>query len=361
MSATLTELAALEAAVEDNARARRTIDDLRRQRDAAKTDADTWRDSFEAAARELRLMLKLDDRQPSEPPAWTRRTPKVGKHHGTPWLLLSDLHLDEVVQPAEIGEVNAYNRKIAELRLAETFHRAIKVCRDHWSGVTYDGIVCPLAGDLYSGDIHEELVQTNEDTILGSVLHWADHLAGGISMLADEFGAVHVPVVVGNHGRRSRKPRSKFRARDNFDWFTGHLLARQFAKDKRVTFDVSESADTFVTSYGQTVCVTHGDQAHGGQGIGGIFPPIMRMDARKRQRQAAVSRPYDLLVFGHWHQLIFGPSWICNGSLKGYDEYAHTSNFGFEAPQQALWLMTPEHGKTWTAPILPADRKREKW
>jgi predicted phosphodiesterase len=172
---------------------------------------------------------------------------------------------------------------------------------------------------------------------------------------------VSVPVVVGNHGRRSRKPRSKFRARDNFDWFTGHLLARTFAKDSRVTFDVAESADTFVQSYDYRVCLTHGDQASGGAGIGGIWPPLMRLDARKRQRNAAVNQPYDLLVMGHWHQLVFGPSFIVNGSLKGYDEYAYTSNFGYEDPQQALWLMTPERGKTWTAPITPANRKREGW
>ena len=39
----------------------------------------------------------------------------------TPWLMLSDLHLDEVVAPAEIGYANAYNRKIAERRLQATF------------------------------------------------------------------------------------------------------------------------------------------------------------------------------------------------------------------------------------------------
>ena len=35
------------------------------------------------------------------------------------------------------------------------------------------------------------------------------------------------------------------------------------------------------------------------------------------------------------------------------------NSFEFEPPQQAAWLMTPEHGKTWTAPILSADRKSE--
>jgi hypothetical protein len=100
---------------------------------------------------------------------------------------------------------------------------------------------------------------------------------------------------------------------------------------------------------------------NGGSGIGGIWPPIMRLDARKRQRQAAVGQPYDLLALGHWHTLTLGPSWIVNGSLVGYDEYAYVSNFGFEPPAQALWLMTPEHGKTFTAPVLPCHREKEGW
>jgi hypothetical protein len=107
--------------------------------------------------------------------------------------------------------------------------------------------------------------------------------------------------------------------------------------------------------------VTHGDQASGGQGIGGIWPPLMRLDARKRQRQEAVNQGYDLLVMGHWHTLTYGPSFIVNGAMKGYDEYAFTQNFGFEEPSQAAWLMTPEHGKTWTAPIFCQDPVAEGW
>ena len=347
---------ALEAETQDG----REVARLRRQLSEAKRERDEADEARDRAARELRLMLKLDE-QRTDPPKWTVRTPKAGKHHGTPWLLLSDLHLDEVVRPEEIGHANAYNRRIAELRIEATFQGAAELPRRYWTGIEYDGIVCALLGDIYSGDIHDELQQTNEDTLLGSVLHWADRLAAGLTLLADEYGHVHVPVVVGNHGRRSRKPRAKFRARDNFDWFTGHLLARTLRTDKRITFDVSDSADLLVQSYGTRVMCSHGDQASGGAGIGGIWPPIMRLDARKRQRQAAVNAPYDQMVIGHWHSLTFGRDWVVNGSTKGLDEYAFQGNFGFEPPQQALFLITPEHGRTWTAPIFCQDRKKEGW
>lgn len=352
---------ALAAETSNASKLQRDNDDLRRKLADAKNGRSLAEEATERATRELGLMLKLDQGRPVEPPTWTKKAPKIGTHVGTPWLLLSDLHLDEVVQPAEMGGVNAYNRKIAELRLQATFENTVDILRSYWSGIAYDGIVVAMAGDNFSGDIHEELTESNEDTMLGSLLHWSDKLSAGIALLADEFGKVHIPVVVGNHGRRSRKPRAKLRARDNFDWFLGHLLARTFAHDKRVTFDVSESADAFVQSYDQTVCITHGDQASGGAGIGGIWPPIMRLNARKSAQKAATGTPYDLLCMGHWHQLVFGKGFIVNGSLKGYDEYAHINNFGFEPPQQGLWLMTPEHGATMTAPVLPGNRKKEGW
>jgi predicted phosphodiesterase len=340
---------------------RQQVDDVKRKLADVQHQLQVADDARRRAEQELSAMLRLDKARPAEPPKWMRSPRKASAHSGTPWLLLSDLHFDEVVDPAQIGGVNKYDRAIAEMRLRTTIEHTVKVCRDYWTGVAYDGIVVPLAGDLYAGDIHEELKHTNADTIMGSVLHWSDQLAAAMSLLADEFGKVHVPVVVGNHGRTTRKPMAKFRARTNWDWFTGHLLAREFRKDARVTFDIVESADALVQSYGHTVCVTHGDQVTGGSGIGGIWPPIMRLDARKRARYAAVQQPYDLLVMGHWHQLTWGPNFIINGSLVGYDEYAAVSNFGFQEPAQALWLMTPERGRTWMAPIYAQDRAREGW
>lgn len=310
--------------------------------------------------RELGILERVGHR--SEPPAWLSSPPKRSKkHHATPWLLLSDLHLDEVVAPAQVLGMNAYDRDIARHRLDATAHNFVKVCRDYWTGITYDGVVVPLAGDIFSGDIHEELKETNADTMLGSLDYWIDPLADVLRLFADEFGRVHVPVVVGNHGRTTRKPRHKFRARSNFDWFVGRALQRTFRDDKRVTFDVSDSADVLIESYDHKVMVTHGDQATGGGGIGGIWPPLMRLDARKRQRQEAVRQGYDLLVMGHWHTLTYGPSFIVNGSLKGYDEFAFDLNLGYEVPQQAAWLMVPERGKTWTAPIFSQDRDEEGW
>lgn len=248
-----------------------------------------------------------------EPPKWLSPAPSSRAKHATLVLLLSDLHFDEVVRPEEIGGLNAYNRRIAELRLKAWAENAVKIARHYLSGVTYDGVALMLSGDIFSGDIHEELTQTNEDTILGSLLHWSEQLGAAVELLAAEFGKVHISAVPGNHGRLTRKPRAKLRARTNLDWLLARMLERHYAKDKRLTFQIGDDADTLINIYGRGHLLTHGDQVNGGSGIGGIWPPIMRMRARKAQRAMSIGAPFDTLWMGHWHQLIQTPSLVVNG------------------------------------------------
>lgn len=291
------------------------------------------------------------------PPKWLRPKKRTNVHQGTVCAVLSDCHFDETVDPDEVG-TNAYNREIATQRLERFFTNTVKVSRGYLQGVDFDGAVLFLGGDLVSGTIHDEITQTNEAYAPETALHWADPLAAGVTLLADEFGRVHVPCVSGNHGRLTRKPRSKGRTRDNWDWVIAQLLARHFKDDERVTFQIPDATDALVPVYDTTFLLTHGDQTGGGGGIGGIWPPIMRMVAKKRNRYA-----FDTVVMGHWHQLIQAPDQglIVNGALKGDDEFGAVSNFPPERAQQALFVVTPEHGVTFQAPIIVQDRLAEGW
>lgn len=189
------------------------------------------------------------------------------------------------------------------------------------------------------------------------VLDLLDHLCGTIDALKREFGRVYVPCVTGNHGRHDRKPRAKNAVVDNYEWVLYQFLARHYAGDDDVHIQVAESTDIVYSVQGRRYLLTHGDQFQGGTGISGPLVPWSLGDARKRSRQQQINDPYDTMIFGHWHQLAWGPGdkWIANGSLKGYDEYASRSNFGFEAPQQALWVTHPQHGITFRMGVRADD------
>ena len=295
-------------------------------------------------------------------PKWAKPKAKNNKKHSaTPVLMLSDLHLDEIVNPEEVQNINCYNREIAEMRLTKVVDNTVDVLKTYVSGLDFDGFVLALGGDIMTGNIHEELQITNHGTIMEGIVHWVPVIASAIEYIADEMDVpLWIPCVRGNHDRYSKKKPSKQSAQESFSWIIYHWLADHFRGDDRVEFAISPSADLSFPIYNTDFVLTHGDQFSGGGGIAGIYSPIMRGQYKKQQRNASLGTPFDCMIMGHFHQLIWGQKIIVNGSLKGYDEYAFDHNFEYEEAKQALWIVTPEHGITQQMPIF-AESENEPW
>lgn len=287
-----------------------------------------------------------------EIPKWLSKYDKKDKLTGTPVLFLSDIHFDEVVASEQIGYVNEYNRKISEDRLRHTFEMCVKLCKHYMHEPKYNGVILMLGGDLFSGNIHEELAETNDGTINESILKLYKSLAAGIQLLKDEFGKVFIPCVVGNHGRLHRKPRYKFKVQNNHEWLLYQFLAEKFSDDEDITFHIPESADATFQVWNTSFLLTHGDQFRGGSGIAGIFTPLMLGHARKQKNRQAVKKNFDVMCLGHFHQYIHTNALIVNGSVKGFDEYAYGNNFAYEPPQQAMFIVHPTLGITYRMPII---------
>lgn len=304
-----------------------------------------------------RKIIGLGD-QPVDPPTWLLRpagkTPKSGVN--VPTLLASDWHWGEVVDPRQINNVNDFNLAIGQRRARRMIETAVSLLQQHINGGKYPGIVFALGGDMMSGDIHDELSETNDMPVMPALLDLLGVLTWCIEQLADAFGNVFVPCVSGNHGRNTKKPRAKGRNFSNFDWLLYQFLSRQFRSDARVQFYIPDGSDAHWQVFGHRYCLTHGDQFRGGDGMIGALGPIIRGDHKKRSRNGQIDLGYDTLLLGHWHQLIQLQRLIVNGSLKGYDEYAAANNFGFEIPQQALWLTHSKHGITISMPVHLDDR-----
>jgi hypothetical protein len=306
-----------------------------------------------------KTIIKLNDSK-VKVPSWTVKKPKKHTSAGIPTLFASDWHWGEIVDPNQINGVNEYNIAIAQDRAKAMIEKAVDLLKNHVAHSKYPGIVFVLGGDMVSGDIHEELVATNEMEIMPTVIDLFGVLTWCITTLADEFGQVFVPCVSGNHGRNTHKIRAKGRNFTSFDWLLYQFLAKRFESDKRVTFHIPDGSDAYYSIYGHKYLLTHGDQFRGGDGVIGALGPIIRGDHRKRSRNAQIDMEYDTMLLGHWHQLIQLERLIVNGSLKGYDEYAYANNFGFEPPRQALWLTHPEHGITFSMPVY-VDRKERSF
>jgi len=264
------------------------------------------------------------------------------------------------VRPEEIGGVNEYNIDICRRRLRRLFGAAGQLLPRWAADSKLEGLVIALNGDLVSGDIHDELRETNEIVSLEQVEFVTDELCAGIAHMAEAFGKVTVYVTPGNHGRQTHKTHSKRTSALNYDTLVGKQIARHFAADKRIDIQVSSSRDCSYSILGHRVLQTHHDQGGGGgQGFAGPVLPIHRK-AKKIEHLSAQTRDfYDVLLTAHYHvsthptRKHFG-----NGSVIGYGEFARSILADPEPPMQWLVLMTERWGARERGAIVLDELRR---
>lgn len=299
----------------------------------------------------------------ASPPSWLVNAKPGSGNSGVPSVLWSDWHWGEVVKPEQVNHVNEYSLGIAHARLRLLVERTIDLCFNHMTSPKYPGIVVNLGGDMISGEIHEELTETNEAPSMPLLLDLFDKTAWALGQLADRFGRVFVAGAVGNHGRTTHKPRMKNRVYSNYDWLLYSLLERHFKanKDDRLQFLVPAGTDVQYSVYGHRYLLTHGDAlgVKGGDGIIGALGPILRGTFKTANAASAMGEPFDTILMGHWHQYIALRGLIVNGSLKGFDEFAKAMRFRPDTPEQALWFTHPQHGITCSWPVRVTEKKRE--
>jgi len=334
-------------------------DSLRRKMNEANARARAAEEQLEAE-RGLQDVLCGIVSTPASPPSWlVDWVPHVGADMSVPILMLADWHLGEVVNPATAGGYT-YNVSVAEDRIRRTVERTIVLARRHLAGLEYPGIVAALVGDLVSGGIHAELAESDELSLVKSVLRARDLAVATLDALKAEFGNVYVPCATGNHGRfMDRKPRAKGYAERNADWLIYQLLADHYRDDDRVVIDAPESGEVLFKVFGRTFLLTHGDKlgAKGGDGLIGAIGPIMRGVMKTSRSLDSLGTRIDHLLCGHWHQSLYLPNATVTGALKGPDEYSlGLLRAPAEDPSQTLLFVHPSYGITFRQPIFLKDQ-----
>jgi hypothetical protein len=273
---------------------------------------------------------------------------------GVPTLLLSDWHVGETVDPRQVAYVNEYNMEVAWDRAKRVFDKTMELLFLHQAGLTYDGITVAFAGDMLSGNIHEDLRRTNEKPMFEVMMELADLLSDQLVQMNEEFDCVYVPCVVGNHGRMDSKPSYKNSVLENADYLLYRMVEQLVrgkigSKPNYVEFDISEGCDLNFNIYNTSYVLTHGDTPGKPVNIesGQFWPHMMKTAGKLKERYVSMGAGApDYMVCGHFHKYGFIPGVIVNGSLKGYDQYGHRNNLDCERAVQALWMTHPELGIT---------------
>ena len=327
----------------------RTIETLRRQLKRAEEAA--------VMTRRVRAeILKIAETDPTPPP-WSAQISDSAQQI-TPLAVLSDIHYSEVTRAEAVNGVNAYNPKIAKERLHRWAEQLLIECFDRRTTHDYPGVVIALGGDMVSGDIHEELAETNEVPTMVALLELLEIMLGVLERVRGEFKQVFIPCTFGNHGRNTRKVRFKRRPYSNFDWLLSCLLVKYLGTKEGYQFLVPESTDTYFRVQGRAFLLNHGDTtgARGGDGFIGSLGPIKRGEGKVRRASEKMRMPFQHFVHGHWHSQYVLGSILSNGCVCGYNEYAKDQlRAEPEPPQQILAFINHPWGVVGYSPLVLAS------
>jgi predicted phosphodiesterase len=304
-------------------------------------------DRFRALSAELHENAKAA-------PKWSVRVPAGRDSPGVPVLMLSDWHIGETVDPAQVHNANAFNAEVAEKRVKSVIDRVLHLAFHHVKTPEYPGIVVVLGGDFVSGWLHEELFRTDWCAPTQAANWCVSRLHAALARLAEAFGRVHAVCVPGNHGRLTRKPMAKGGAISCFDHAIYEALADRLRDDGRITWQIPASGDALFQVAGTRFLALHGHElgVKGGDGLIGALGPIMRGAIKTGRAERSLGRDFDVLLLGHFHQPIWQPrsGIVVNGTLKGFDEYSRTQRYSYQPPVQTLFFVHPRFG-----PNLPFD------
>lgn len=271
--------------------------------------------------------------------------------------VLSDLHIEETVDPESVAGVNDFNLNEAHRRLQRFFEAVDWMVRHHRNAYQIDTLILAIIGDLISGYIHEELVEVNELSPTEAIVWLNDRIIPGIRFLLDHTGfeKIIIPCCFGNHSRTTRKTHISTIHKNNLELFVYDQIRRTFSDDPRIEVKIAQGELVYVDIWDYTIRFTHGDAVKGGSGMVGPISGAMRKIAAWD-----TNTPSDVTVMGHWHRYTALPNLVINGSLIGFGPYTQHIGALYEEPSQAFFLMDYERGKTFDSPLWVRDLTSEE-
>lgn len=262
-------------------------------------------------------------------------------------VVLSDLHLEERVDAKTVNGINEFNLEIAERRLKNVFVNALKLINIHRTDIKIQTIVLFLLGDIISGTIHDELLESNYLSPTNAILFADRLLSWGIDYILDNSDLnLFIPTCPGNHGRTTHKTRINTYHDNSYEQLLYRNLQKRYEKEKRIVFQVSESYLNYVQVFDFVIRAHHGDFIKGSGS--NLKVPFYKAIAEWNS-----SRPADLDVIGHYHNYTVDRKFIVNGSLVGYNAFGMSIKASAEPPCQFFGLIDKKRNRlTVTAPIF---------
>jgi hypothetical protein len=258
---------------------------------------------------------------------------------------LTDWHIGEVVRPEQVEDFGESNYQMACARIGRLGHMI--AAQTDLMRNAYTVNECHIIGtaDWISGDIHDELIRTNEFPAPVQSVKAGFLLGAFIAGLSPHFNQVKVDLITaGNHDRLTRKPQSSDGGLNSFGYIACEIAKQHASACKNVSIKVHSALSAIVEVAGLRYLTTHGDGIKGTWGI-----PFYGIE-RKKQKEAMArmnmveAKHFDKILIGHFHTALNHEHWMIGGSLTGTTPHDHKEG-RHSKPHQTSWFNHPRHGE----------------
>lgn len=230
-------------------------------------------------------------------------------------------------------------------------HRITSIAKAPMSTKLYDLSVSPCSYySVYgvvvhnSGDIHEELIRTNEFGAPMQAVKAGFLLGAFLVGLSPHFKTVRAEILTaGNHDRITRKPQCEDGGVNSWGYIVASIAQQYVSAVPNIKFKMHTSLSAVVQIENLRYLIMHGDGIIGTFGI-----PFYGIERRKqREAMARMNMPdathFDSIVLGHFHAALNHEHWIIGGSLTGTTAFDHKCGRHSRA-HQTSWFVHPKHG-----------------
>jgi hypothetical protein len=270
--------------------------------------------------------------------------PKVGSPvaqvaHVTDW------HVGEVVKPEHIEEFGQANYECACRRVRQFGQQLVTKAELTRHAYQIDELHVIGTADWISGDIHDELVRTNEFPAPVAAVKAGFLLGEFLTRLSPHYARVVVNIITaGNHDRLTRKSQCADGGLNSWGYVVCHIAKQFVAQYPNIEVRIHTALSAIVDVANTKYLISHGDGIKGTWGI-----PYYGVE-RKKMKEATArmnmdpSKHFDKIVIGHFHSALNHSDWMIGGSLSGTTEFDHKEG-RHAKPHQTAWFVHPKHGE----------------
>ena len=252
-------------------------------------------------------------------PDWNLPEPLIGEkdaEHKEALLQISDIHAGELIKPSNLLVGNKFNYDVIAKYFASLEAQVIDLMGSKLN-YNIDVLNVVITGDLVSGIIHDDLIETAEGTVVEASLIVGRFMATLISRLARCVKQVNVTGVVGNHGRLVKSKVHKNKWAD-WDMIAMKMTQTYLSNITNVSIKFPPSAMVAITVGDCNYIVVHGDTMRGA-GTRKFRDALTRINTMLINDGVL---PAKHIITGHVHDAQLTEGVVVSGGWPGLSEYS---------------------------------------